>query len=137
MKTKTLGRMIWGFAGCVFLIMFISSFFVDDPMKAPPASEKKTPRPLTTQRQLTWKDEQFSDWNGSHHKTVQYVKNRMHNPKSFEHVETGFRDYATEGYRIIVMKYRGTNLFNAVITNIISVKVNLSGDVMSELKLPK
>ena len=77
---------------------------------------------------------QFSMWNGSHHKTVAYVKEHMHNPKSFKHVETHYIDYAEKGYRVIQMKYRGTNLFNAVVTNSIWVKVDLHGNVFEVIK---
>lgn len=77
---------------------------------------------------------QFSIWNGSHRKTVEYVKEHMHNPKSFEHVETRYRDYAENGYRIIQMKYRGTNLYNAIVTNSIWVKVDLHGNVFEVIK---
>ena len=77
---------------------------------------------------------QFSLWNGSHHKTVEYVKEHMHNPKSFKHVETHYIDYAEKGYRVIQMKYRGRNLFNAVVTNSIWVKVDLHGNVFKVIK---
>ena len=77
---------------------------------------------------------QFSLWNGSHRNTVEYVKRQMHNPKSFEHVETRYTDYAEKGFRHIQMKYRGTNLFNAVVTNSIWVKVDLDGNVIEVLK---
>ena len=78
--------------------------------------------------------QQFSAWNGSHHKTVEYVKDRMHNPKSFKHVETHYIDHAEKGYRLIQMKYRGTNLFGAIVTNSIWVKVNLRGDVIEVIQ---
>ena len=77
---------------------------------------------------------QFSIWNGSHGKTVEYVKERMHNPKSFEHVETLYTDYADKGFRVIQMKYRGTNLYNAIVTNSIWVKVDLHGNVIEVMK---
>lgn len=77
---------------------------------------------------------QFSMWNGSHRKTVEYVKEHMHNPKSFKHVETHYIDYAEKGYRVIQMKYQGTNLFNAVVTNSIWVKVDLYGNVFEVIK---
>ncbi|RKU23683.1 hypothetical protein C6503_02500 [Candidatus Poribacteria bacterium] len=77
---------------------------------------------------------QFSMWNGSHRNTVEYVKERMHNPKSFKHVETRYVDYIEKGFRIIQMKYQGTNLFNAVVTNSIWVKVDLGGNVMEVMK---
>ena len=72
---------------------------------------------------------QFSMWNGSRRKTVECVKERMHNPKSFKHVETSYIDYGKKGYRAIQMRYRRTNLCNAVGTNSIWVKVNLYGNV--------
>ena len=77
---------------------------------------------------------QFSAWNGSHRKTVEFVKESMHNPKSFKHVETRYIDHAEKGYRVIQMKYRGTNLYNAVVTNSIWVKVNLHGNVFEVIK---
>ena len=73
---------------------------------------------------------QFSMWDGSHRNTVEYVKEHMHNPKSFKHVETHYVDYVEKEFRIIQMKYRGTNLFNAVVTNSIWVKVDLNGNVV-------
>ena len=76
---------------------------------------------------------QFSAWNGSHYKTVKYVKALMHDPKSFKHVETRYTDVAEKGYRIIRMTYRGKNMFNAVVTNSIMVKVDLNGNVMEVL----
>ena len=96
--------------------------------KAKVAKAQATAR---TQQELAEKFKlQFSAWNGSHNKTVRYVKARMHNPKSFKHVETKYMDYAEKNYRIILMQYRGTNLFNAVVTNSISVKVDLDGNVI-------
>ena len=77
---------------------------------------------------------QFSLWNGSHDKTVKYVKSKMHNPKSFEHVETQYIDYAENGFRVINMKYRGTNLNNAVVTQTIWVNVDLEGNITKVLK---
>ncbi len=73
---------------------------------------------------------QFSMWDGSHRNTVEYVKEHMHNPKSFKHIETHYVDYVEKEFRIIQMKYRGTNLFNAVVTNSIWVKVDLNGNVV-------
>ena len=77
---------------------------------------------------------QFSAWDGSHDRTVKYVKEQMHNPKSFEHVETGYTDYAEKGFRIIDMKYRGTNLYGGVVTPKIWVKVDLEGNVTEVYK---
>ena len=45
-------------------------------------------------------------WNGSRRKTVECVKERMHNSKSFKHVEASYIDYDEKGYRTIQMRYR-------------------------------
>ena len=74
---------------------------------------------------------QFSSWDGSHKNTVKYIKERMNNPKSFEHVKTTFTSHKEEGYRTINMRYRGTNVLGAVVTNTIRVKVDLNGNIIS------
>lgn len=78
---------------------------------------------------------QFSAWDGSHRKTVEYVKARMHDPSSFKHVRTTYIDNLAEGHRFIFMTYRGKNAFNAVVTNSITAKVNLKGDVLNVTNL--
>lgn len=65
--------------------------------------------------------------------TLQHCKvcqDKMHNPKSFEHIETSYLDFSENGYYVIFMKYRGTNLFNAVVTNTATIKVDLTGEVL-------
>ena len=85
----------------------------------------------TTQPTVTGDlDKQFSAWDGSHYKTVKHVKRVMKNPKSFKHVNTTYTPHKDKNYRVIVMQYRGTNSFNAVVTNTIFVQVKLNGDVV-------
>ena len=86
------------------------------------------------ERTKTWKEIQFSVWDGSHIKTVQHLKDRMHDPKSYSHVETKYIDYAKDGYRLIYLTYRGSNLFGAILKNITIVKVNLQGDIMEVIQ---
>ncbi|MYK24669.1 hypothetical protein F4054_20710 [Candidatus Poribacteria bacterium] len=74
---------------------------------------------------------QLSAWDGHHYEVVKYVKARMHDPKSFEHVET--KPYSYRDGRLILMKYRGTNLFNAVLTYHILLKVNMKGEVLEDV----
>lgn len=79
--------------------------------------------------------DQFSAWSGTHKNTEAYIKERLHNPKSFEHVGTNiFQTNRKEGYRIIQMTYRGTNRLNAIVTNTVRVKVDLKGDVIGVIK---
>lgn len=106
----------------------------------PSYSKPTTPKPkpsyaspsTTTQTVSVSSDlkKQFSAWDGSHRKTVKYIKNRMKNPKSFKHVKTTYTPHKDPNYRVIVMKYRGTNSFNAVVTHTALVKVKKNGDVV-------
>ena len=47
-------------------------------------------------------------------KLIEYVKNGMHNPDSFNHVETKY--FESGGRGVFVLKFRGTNAFGAVVT---------------------
>ncbi len=75
-----------------------------------------TPAPAQTPEQIrrTEVEKCFSSWDGSHQELTRYIKARMKNPKSFEHVETRFKDNTT--HLIVICKYRGTNGFGAVVT---------------------
>ena len=53
----------------------------------------------------------------------------MHNPDSYEHVETKYIDKDT--YIVVITKFRGTNAFGAVVTNSMAAEVGLDGSVRS------
>lgn len=72
---------------------------------------------------LEFEKKRLSSWDGSHRELVKYVKKNMHNPKSFEHVETRYG--VTGDYAGLVMIYRSTNAFGAIVSNSIKAKVNL------------
>ncbi|MFV0234176.1 hypothetical protein OBK30_14135 [Empedobacter falsenii] len=65
----------------------------------------------------------LSSWDHSHRGIIKLVKQSMHNPKSFEHVETKYG--ITDDYAGIIMVYRGTNMYGAIVTNTIKAKINL------------
>jgi len=72
----------------------------------------------------------FSIWDGSHSGLKKFVKQRMHNPSSFRHVETKFN--ADEADHILVkMTYRGSNAFGGIVTNWILARVDYRGNVIS------
>ncbi|MDO9289973.1 MAG: hypothetical protein Q7U09_00215 [Hydrogenophaga sp.] len=72
---------------------------------------------------------QFSPWDGSHRNVEAALKARMKNPKSYEHVETG---YTVGGGSItVVTTYRGTNGFGAVVTNQAIATVDMAGNVLT------
>lgn len=103
-----------------------------------------TPTPLSVQeiqenkaRKLLFS--QFSPWDGSHAALVTKVKNTMHNPDSFEHVETIYywsdKTKKSANDKITVeMTYRGTNLFGGVITETVIAKVDTHGNVIEILR---
>lgn len=71
-------------------------------------------------------ESQFSSWDGSHYKTIEIIKSLMKNPSSFEHVKTS---YTESGDTLTVYtQYRGTNSFNAVVTEYITVIYDLNSD---------
>jgi hypothetical protein len=68
---------------------------------------------------------QFSAWDGSHRKLVEAVKKRMHNPRSFEHVETRYGVVGDE--LVVTMEFRGTNAFGGVVRNTAAGRFGLDG----------
>lgn len=72
---------------------------------------------------------QFSGWDGSHRSVEAALKERMKNPKSYEHVETGYTVGA--GSITVVTTYRGTNGFGAVVTNRAIATVDMAGNVLT------
>ena len=81
---------------------------------------------------------QFSEWDGSHRETITWTESQLHNPSSFEHVETEVAglDNPHQPEMVIHMTFRATNGFGAVITNKALVEVDkrtgkvLSGEII-------
>lgn len=73
----------------------------------------------------------FSSWDGSNPELVALVKKGMHDPSSFEHVETRFTD-KSDTYRIM-MTFRGKNGFNAVVTQTVTATLDKKTKTISEL----
>lgn len=74
-------------------------------------------------------ESQFSKWDGSHTKLVEYVKNEMNDPDSFEHVNT--KAGRKDNYIKVEMTFRGKNSFNATITKTIVARCDiLTGEVL-------
>lgn len=70
----------------------------------------------------------FSPWDGSHRGLVTYLKERLNDADSFEHVSTNYWDMGT--YLIVNMKYRAKNPYGAYMLGFIKAKVDLSGNVL-------
>lgn len=71
-------------------------------------------------------EEFFSAWDGSYRPLVKLAKAAMNNPDSFDHVSTTYRiskrDDGAVGF--VRMQYRGTNVYNAIVTNSVLVQVD-------------
>lgn len=52
----------------------------------------------------------------------------MHNPSSFEHVESRYFD---DGVNFtVIMKYRGNNAFGAKVLNAVKAKIDIKGNIV-------
>jgi hypothetical protein len=74
---------------------------------------------------------QFSAWNGSHVGFVRMIKDAMHDPGSFEHIETRYKDESD--HLVVVMDFRGKNQFGALVRNRRSATFDLNGNFIKEL----
>lgn len=79
-------------------------------------------------------ESQFSSWNGAHKKVEALIKDSMHNPDSYKHVETRYKDMGT--YLLIFTAFRGTNAFGGIIKNEMVVKVDYDGEVIEIVYAP-
>ena len=70
----------------------------------------------------------LSGWDGSLPALVDYVKERLHNPDSFEHVETGFINKTD--YIQMKMIYRAENGFGAIRKSAIVAKIDFYGNII-------
>ena len=73
-------------------------------------------------------EDQFSAWNGVHINLERAIKTSMNNPKSFEHVQSGYTDMGD--YILVETKFRGTNAFGAIVMNSVRAKVDLQGNIL-------
>jgi len=100
------------------------------------ASYESEPAP---KKEMTLQDSielQFSAWDGSHRGMEKAIKAQMKNPDSYDHVETQYKiigEGNENGVRAlyVVTTFRGTNSFNAVITQQAKGMFTISGDLLS------
>lgn len=75
------------------------------------------------ERQLAFEEQCLSDWDGSLPQLEGWVKQRMDDPESFEHIDTRYN--IVGDYAILIMEYRGRNRFGGVVTEIVKAKIDL------------
>lgn len=72
---------------------------------------------------------QFATFNGSNAFLVNFIKKRMNDPKSFEHINTSYKDKGS--YIDVYMKFRGINAQGVLVLNQIKAKMSINGEVIS------
>lgn len=110
------------------------SFFKSDPEPAPITAEQVR---VKESQDLLWS--QFSRFDGSHAAFVTKIKSSMHDPDSFEHVETIYywtdeTKKSAEDKITVKMTYRGTNGFGGVVTETVIAQVDTYGNVLEILR---
>lgn len=71
---------------------------------------------------------QFSTWDGSHRNLEKLIKSKMHDPGSYQHVETNYLDRGN--YLVVTSSFRGKNAFGALMLNTVRAKVDMNGNVL-------
>lgn len=74
---------------------------------------------------------QFHPWDGSHMAVEAGIKARLHDPDSYKHVATKFRDEGPGRGLTIYTTFRGANAFGAVVTNQAVAAVSDDGGVVT------
>lgn len=72
---------------------------------------------------------QFSAWDGSHRNLERLIKKSLHEPDSYEHVETRYSDKGD--HLLVSLKYRARNGFGAMRLHGAVAKVALDGTIIN------
>lgn len=87
---------------------------------------EKAERDAAARKELIGKH--FSVWDGSHEALTKAIKASMHNPDSYDHVETVYWDRGD--HLTVKTTYRGTNAFGGIVTNWVTADVTLDGKII-------
>ena len=107
-----------------FSVLLIGILVFNSP---PSMIRQKTPEEARTARIKN----HFRAWDGSHNGLTKVIQEAMHDPNSYEHVETRYADRG--GYLIVTTTFRGKNAFGGVVKNSVTAKVDLDGNVIEVL----
>ena len=73
-------------------------------------------------------------WDGSHRKLKNFIKTKMNDPDSYEHVETGRWGFqGANDYYLVRTTFRGKNAFGGMIINSVTAKVRKSDGAILEI----
>lgn len=72
---------------------------------------------------------QFDPYDGSHRNLEAYVKTKLRDPKSYEHIQTKFVDH--KDHLVVRMHYRARNGFGGMGIGYAKANVNMNGEITS------
>ncbi len=107
-----------------FAVMFLG-YLSQDTKKSVPGEVKLEQN--KSRKELV--QEQFSKWDGSHSKLVQYIKANMNDADSYEHVETLYI-VDSDSSIYVTTKFRGTNALGAKVLNEIKARYSFDGSMI-------
>ena len=118
-----------------FLVMLIYGLFsgiTDDLVSQTP---KAPPVPKTAEELRVEKiSKSFSAWDGSHIRLSRWVKKRLKDPDSYEHIESRYNDKGD--HLVVSLQYRAKNGFGGYTLEYVTAKVALDGAVLEILSQP-
>lgn len=74
----------------------------------------------------------FTVFSGEHRQLKEVVKNSLHDPDSYKHIDTAYWDNGD--HLIVNFKYSGTNAFGGRVKGFVKAKVSLEGEVLKILE---
>ncbi len=80
----------------------------------------------TSQRQPPRIESQFSGWDGSHAALTRQIKERLHDPDSYDHVKTAHQ--VRDGRVYIVASFRANNALGATALTTVTAEASPEGD---------
>jgi len=136
-KTKPLKAGCTIFAGCVvaaFVLTAIGGYFIVNtpPPTAAELEERRIERAAEDRAEaIQGAERHFSAWDGHHRHLVRYVKRHMHDPGSFEHIETRWTVLEGNERMWVRMEYRGRNAYGALVRQVVIAECSVeTGEVL-------
>ena len=115
--------------GCLILFILVMIVF----SIAAITCENEPEKPLT-KKEIHEQNIQklFSGWDGSHIKLTEKIKQSLNDPKSYEHIETTYRDL--DSFLIINTTFTAKNAFGGTLKKEVSVVSDTLGNITDVIK---
>lgn len=109
----------------IALGVFIFNLATPDKPKSPP--KPKTPEEIRKAEIMRG----FNAWDGSHVQLERWVKGRLRDPESYEHIETRYIDKGD--HLVVYTKYRARNGFGGMNVEDAVARANIDGSLIKVL----